>query len=127
MAVSSQLVAAVVHSAAWTGGAELSDAEGLRVNVEGTRNVLAAAQAAGVERFIYVSSVAVYGVNRAPLIDESMPTPPVGQAYPDSKIAAERLVRESGLPYVIIRPASTYGPRGAAWGRVGAGQGGVWN
>jgi nucleoside-diphosphate-sugar epimerase len=44
-----------------------------------------------------------------------MPTPPVGQLYPDSKIAAEALVRQSNLPYVIIRPASTYGPRGTAW------------
>ena len=77
--------------------------------------MLAAARAAGVERFIYISSVAVYGVNRAPMVDESMPTPPVGQAYPDSKIAAEALVRASGLPHVIIRPASTYGPRGTAW------------
>ena len=69
----------------------------------------------GVERFIYISSVAVYGVNRAPLIDEAMPTPPVGQLYPDSKIAAEALVRASSLPWVIVRPASTYGPRGGAW------------
>ncbi|MGQ9490221.1 MAG: NAD-dependent epimerase/dehydratase family protein [Anaerolineae bacterium] len=106
---------AVVHAAAWTGGGELPDAAGMRVNVEGTRNVLAAARAAGVERFIYISSVAVYGLNRAPLIDETAATPPVGQAYPDSKIAAEALVRASGLPYVIIRPASTYGPRGGAW------------
>lgn len=106
---------AVVHAAAWTGGGDLSDAAGMRVNVEGTRNVLAAAQAAGVERFIYISSVAVYGLNRAPVVDETAATPPVGQAYPDSKIAAEALVRASGLPYVIIRPASTYGPRGGAW------------
>jgi nucleoside-diphosphate-sugar epimerase len=106
---------AVVHAAAWTGGPELAPEAGYRVNVEGTRNVLAAAQAAGVERFIYISSVAVYGVNSAPLVDEAMPTPPIGQAYPDSKIAAETLVRASGLPYVIVRPASTYGPRGAAW------------
>jgi 2-alkyl-3-oxoalkanoate reductase len=106
---------AVVHAAAWTGGPELAPEAGYRVNVEGTRNVLAAAQVAGVERFVYLSSVAVYGVNDAPLVDESMPTPPVGQAYSDSKIAAEKLVRESGLAYVIIRPASTYGPRGTAW------------
>ncbi|PKO21459.1 MAG: hypothetical protein CVU38_14615 [Chloroflexi bacterium HGW-Chloroflexi-1] len=105
----------VVHAAAWTGGAGLSPELAWRTNVEGTANVLAAARAAGVERFVYVSSVAVYGVNRAALIDESMPTPPVGQAYPDSKIAAEQMVRESGLPYVIVRPASTYGPRGGAW------------
>ncbi len=106
---------AVVHAAAWTGGGELSDAEGMRVNVEGTRNVLAAAKAAGVERFIFISSVAVYGLNRAPLIDETAPTPPVGQAYPDSKIAAETLVRDAGLPYAIVRLSATYGPRGGAW------------
>ena len=106
---------AIVHAAAWTGGPELVPEAGYRVNVEGTRNVLAAAQATSVERFVYVSSVAAYGLNRAPLVDESMPTPPAGQAYSDSKIAAEALVRNSGLPYVIIRPASTYGPRGTAW------------
>lgn len=106
---------AVVHAAAWTGGPELPDDAGYQVNVDGTANVLAAAQAAGVERFIYISSVAVYGRNRAKLVDETAATPKVGQAYPDSKIVAEALVRGSGLPYVIIRPASTYGPRGTAW------------
>lgn len=105
----------VVHAAAWTGGGELSDAAGMRVNVEGTANVLRAAEAAGVERFVYISSVAVYGLNRAPLVDETAPTPPVGQAYPDSKIAAEQLVRAAAVPWVIVRLASTYGPRGAAW------------
>lgn len=106
---------AVVHAAAWTGGPELSTDLARRTNVEGTANALVAAKAAGVERFIYISSVAVYGLNRASRIDESMPTPLVGQLYPDSKIAAEGLVRESGLSYVIVRPASTYGPRGTAW------------
>jgi 2-alkyl-3-oxoalkanoate reductase len=106
---------AVVHIAAWTGGPELPPQAGRRVNVEGTANVIAAARAAGVERLIYISSVAVYGLNRAPLIDETAATPPVSQAYPDSKIAAEQAVRSSGLPYVIVRLASTYGPRGTAW------------
>lgn len=105
----------VVHAAAWTGGAELPAQVGYQVNVDGTANVLAAARASGVERLIYISSVAVYGSNRAPLIDETAPTPRVGQAYPDSKIGAEALVRGSGLPFVIVRPASTYGPRGTAW------------
>jgi nucleoside-diphosphate-sugar epimerase len=106
---------AIVHAAAWTGGPELNDHAGYQVNVDGTANVLAAARVAGVERFIYISSVAVYGRNRAKLVDETADTPKVGQAYPDSKIVAEALVRESGLPYVIVRPASTYGPRGTAW------------
>jgi nucleoside-diphosphate-sugar epimerase len=106
---------AVVHAAAWTGGPELSPDAAWRTNVDGTANVLAAAERAGASRFVYISSVAVYGVNRAPFIDESMPTPPVGQLYPDSKIAAEKLVRDGVVPWVIVRPASTYGPRGGAW------------
>ena len=106
---------AVVHAAAWTGGASLDAGEGWRINVEGTRNALAAARRANAQRFVYISSVAVYGLNAAPIIDEAMPIVPVGEAYPDSKIAAEGAVRASGLPYVIVRPASTYGPRGGAW------------
>jgi nucleoside-diphosphate-sugar epimerase len=106
---------AVVHAAAWTGGPELPPEQAWRTNVDGTENVLAAAAATSVERFVYISSVAVYGLNRAPVIDESAATSPVGQLYPDSKIAAEALVRESGLSSVIVRPASTYGPRGGAW------------
>ena len=66
---------AVVHAAAWTGGPELTEEAGYEVNVDGTANVLAAAAKAGVERFIYISSVAVYGLNRSPLIDERAETP----------------------------------------------------
>jgi nucleoside-diphosphate-sugar epimerase len=109
---------AVLHSAAWTGGPELGEHAAWTVNVAATGWLLQAAQVAGVQRFVYFSSVAVYGLNPAPLIDETAPTPPVGQLYPDSKIAAETLVRTAqtdGLPTTIIRPASTYGPRGAAW------------
>lgn len=107
--------AAVVHAAAWTGGPELTPEQAWRTNVAGTLGVVEAAKDAGIERLVYISSVAVYGVNDAPMIDESMPTPPVGQLYPDSKIAAESVVRASEMPWVIVRPASTYGPRGAAW------------
>ena len=109
---------AVLHSAAWTGGPEIEQRTAWVINVAATGWLLQAAQDAGVQRFIYFSSVAVYGVNPAAVIDESAPTTPVGQLYPDSKIAAETLVRAAqadGLPATLIRPASTYGPRGAAW------------
>lgn len=108
----------VLHSAAWTGGPEIDQRTAWVINVAATGWLLQAAQDAGVQRFVYFSSVAVYGLNPAAVIDESAPTPPVGQLYPDSKIAAETLVRAAqadGLPATIIRPASTYGPRGAAW------------
>ena len=109
--------AAVIHCAAWTGAPD-DPTLGEAVNVAGTEAVLQAAAAAGAARVIYVSSVAVYGLNASPLIDESAPTPLVGQAYPDSKIRAEGVVqrwRDRGLDVVIVRPASTYGPRGTAW------------
>lgn len=108
---------AVIHTAAWTGTPDVP-ALGETINVAGTEAVLAAAAAAGVDRIIFFSSVAVYGVNDAPVIDETAATPLVGQAYPDSKIRAEAVVRRfasQGLDTVILRPASTYGPRGTAW------------
>lgn len=108
---------AVIHTAAWTGTPD-APALGDTINVAGTEAVLTAAAAAGVKRFIFFSSVAVYGVNDAPVIDETAATPLVGQAYPDSKIRAEAVVRHwasQGLDTVILRPASTYGPRGTAW------------
>lgn len=110
--------AAVLHTAAWTGEPGWSEQQAWTVNVAATGWLLQAAQNAGAQRFVYFSSVAVYGLNSAPVIDESAPTLPVGQLYPDSKIAAETLVRTAqadGLPTTIVRPASTYGPRGGAW------------
>lgn len=107
----------VVHAAAWTGGAK-DEAQGWAINVDGTAHMLQAARAAGVQRFVYISSVAVYGLNRSPVIDETAPTPPVGQLYPDSKIAAEALVRSAhghSMATTVVRPACTYGPRGEAW------------
>lgn len=105
----------VVHAAGWTGGRNVPSILAWRTNVDGTRNILEASSKVNLERFIYISSVSVYGLNQERLIDESMETPFVGDLYPDSKIAAEKIVIESGLPYVIVRPACTYGPRGEGW------------
>ncbi len=109
--------AAVIHTAAWTGTPD-EPVLGDTINVAGTEAVLTAAARAAVERVIVFSSVAVYGVNDAPVIDETAATPLVGQAYPDSKIRTEAVVQRfasQGLDTVILRPASTYGPRGTAW------------
>ncbi len=70
------------------------------VNVEGTRNVLAAARAQGLRRVVHASSIYVHA--RA------------GGAYRDSKRRAERLVldaRDAGLPVTVLRFGSLYGPR----------------
>jgi nucleoside-diphosphate-sugar epimerase len=82
------------------------------VNVEGTRRLLGACNASsgGGMRFVFVSTV-VTGDAGGALLDETSILP-VQTAYGRSKQEGERLVRESGLPSVIIRPSHVYGPGG---------------
>jgi len=86
------------------------------VNVAGTRRLLdACAAAAGGEpaggpRVVFSSTV-VTGDARGALLTEETPLP-VRTAYGRSKLAGERLVLESGLPAVVIRPSHVYGPGG---------------
>lgn len=91
-----------------------SDAFFESVNLDGTRRLLEAASAEGVRRFIYCSTIGIYG-HRAPGITrEDSPLAP-GNIYERTKVSAERLVRElggaRGLPWVVLRPADVYGPR----------------
>jgi len=87
-----------------------------RTNVEGTRNILAAARRAGVERSIYTSSVATIGipVDGTPG-DESTPAAldaMIGH-YKRSKFLAERAVLDEarrGLSVVIVNPSTPVGP-----------------
>jgi nucleoside-diphosphate-sugar epimerase len=65
-------------------------------NVEGTKLLLAAAQAADTRRFILVSSLAA----REPRLS----------LYGASKAKAEGLVEQSGLDWTIVRPPAVYGP-----------------
>jgi len=88
-----------------------------RVNVEGTRNVLAAALETGVERLVYTSSIGALGVP-APgqLLDESATfnLPPHRFPYGHSKHLAEAAVREAhagGLDVVIVNPTGVIGAR----------------
>ncbi|MDX6583228.1 MAG: hypothetical protein QOI10_2412 [Solirubrobacterales bacterium] len=80
------------------------------VNVDGTRRLLEACAAAGSPRFVFTSTV-VTGDADGALLDESSELP-VETAYGRSKQEGERLVRESGLDSVIIRPSHVYGPGG---------------
>jgi dihydroflavonol-4-reductase len=87
-----------------------------RNNVEGTRNILAAARHAGVERMLYTSSVATIGLpaDGSPGKEET----PVGLTdmighYKRSKYLAEQLVRDAartGFSAVIVNPSTPVGP-----------------
>lgn len=88
-----------------------------RVTVDGTRNLLAAAQRAGVERVVHLSTVAVYG-DGAGEFDEQCAPRRTGDAYGDSKLEAEEICREfaqRGLPVAILRPSLIYGPFSSSW------------
>ncbi len=86
---------AVVHLAAITHSADAALYD--RTNRGGTANLLAAAGAAGVRRFVHVSTRAI---------------DPAGGAYSRSKAAAELLVAAAPLAWTILRPAEVYGAGG---------------
>jgi len=91
-------------------------------NVDGTRNLMLAAAKAGVERLVYVSTIAVYGYGYTGDVTEDMPHHPGSVVYNIAKSQAETVVREvgkeRGLPFAIIRPGMVYGPGSNAWTTV---------
>lgn len=84
------------------------------VNVRGTLNLLEASVKENIERFIYVSSCAVYGEARHLPIDEEHPVTPLSP-YGISKLAAEHYCtifhKIHGLEAVSLRFFNVYGPR----------------
>jgi dihydroflavonol-4-reductase len=77
-------------------------------NVSGTRNLLAAARHAGVERVVYTSTVGCIGVpdgtEAAPVALDQMQGP-----YKRSKFLAERVALEADLPVVVVNPTAPVG------------------
>jgi dihydroflavonol-4-reductase len=83
-------------------------------NVDGTRNMVAAARAAGVERFVYTSTVGCIGVPPNGIGDETLPVSLAEMAgdYKRSKFMAEQVALEAarnGFPVVIVNPTAPMG------------------
>jgi UDP-glucose 4-epimerase len=91
-----------------------SPMENHEVNATATLHLLAACRAAGVPRFVYVSSSEVYGTAKWAPMTEDHPTFPC-TVYGASKLAGECYTRAYhrtyGYPTVVVRPFNTYGPR----------------
>jgi nucleoside-diphosphate-sugar epimerase len=100
---------AVVHLAAET-GAQRSARKIEQTNVEGTRRLIEACRLAGAPKLVLVSTV-VTGDAAGRRLEEDGELP-VETPYGRSKQECERLVRESGLPYAIVRPGHVYGAGG---------------
>ncbi|MDP2830248.1 MAG: SDR family oxidoreductase [Sulfuricellaceae bacterium] len=83
------------------------------VNTAGTLNLARQAAAAGVSRFVFVSSIKVNGEGRAAPYHEADAAAPQ-DAYARSKWAAEQglwaIAGETGLAVVVLRPPLVYGP-----------------
>ena len=90
------------------------DSELYRSNVDGTRNLLEAARQAGVERFVYTSTVGCIGVPEGGVGNENLPVrleEMVG-AYKRSKFLAEQVALEfarTGFPVVVVNPTAPVG------------------
>jgi nucleoside-diphosphate-sugar epimerase len=98
----------VVHAAAAL-PIQASRASIRSVNVGGTENVLRAADDARVQRVVFISSTAVYGVPEKHPIEEDDPLVGVG-SYGESKIDAEGLCRVAAVETTIVRPKTFIGP-----------------
>jgi len=118
----------VIHCAAIAGvySVDRNAVTTMEVNMLGTNQVVRAALAARVERFVEFSTSEVYG----PFIhkgkeDDLTTIGPVGEnrwVYAASKLASEHLsfahYKEDGLPLVIVRPFNVYGPRQVGDGAI---------
>lgn len=85
-------IGAVVHLAAITHSNQKEFYS--QVNVKGTENLVEAAKKSGVSKFIFMSTRAIN---------------PKGGAYSQSKLAAEEIIKNSGIDWIILRPAEVYG------------------
>ena len=107
----------VFHVAAWLGRGDPSLAHD--INVEATEALVAAAVAAGVERFVLVSTVAAYGAPHTDTVVESHPldvdqSDRYGRTKAQGEIAAHR-ARTGDLELVVVRPAMVFGPGSTGW------------
>ena len=100
-------------------GASGTPEERRRATVDGAQNILEAAAAAGAQRFVHVSTIAVHGPDPSARITEDTPLQYSNDVYADAKIDAEKLVNAygatRGLPVTIVRPTIVYGPRAGGW------------
>ena len=118
----------VIHCAAIAGvyTVDRSAVRTMEVNLLGTHQVVKAALATGVERFVEFSTSEVYGafIHKGKE-DDFTPIGPIGESrwvYAASKLASEHLsyahYREDGLPLSIVRPFNVYGPRQVGDGAI---------
>lgn len=114
-----QTIDTVIHCAARVHVMHDADADPLAafraVNVDGSLNLARQAAAAGVKRFVFISSVKVNGESTPagqPFTAEDLPAPldPYGVSKMEAEQGLRQIAADTGMEVVIIRPPLVYGP-----------------
>lgn len=109
----------VFHVAGWYRVGVRDGTAAMRVNVDGTRNVLETMRDLGIAKGVYTSTLAVFGDTRGRTCDEThRAVGPWPSEYDRTKALAHQVVAEpmmrAGLPLVIVQPGVIYGPGDAS-------------
>jgi len=104
----------VFHIAGWYKIGSKDPAEGERINVVGTRNVLTTMKELGIPKGVYTSTLAVFSDTHGKMVDETYQHEgPWLTEYDRTKAVAQHAIAEpmmgSGLPLVIVQPGVNYG------------------
>jgi nucleoside-diphosphate-sugar epimerase len=110
-----QGVDGVFHIAGWYKIGVKEKNDGVKINVQGTRNVLELMKELGIPKGVYTSTLAVFSDTHGKLVDESYSySGPHLSEYDRTKWAAHYEVADpmiaAGLPLVIVQPGLIYGP-----------------
>ncbi|MCA1993566.1 MAG: NAD-dependent epimerase/dehydratase family protein, partial [Coleofasciculus sp. S288] len=105
----------VFHTAAYVELGLVNAAEMERVNVEGTRAVMEVAQATGVSKVVYCSTIGIFGDTQGQVVDETFKRTQTdfSSAYDRTKYDAQQIVDRfaaQGLPVVSLLPSGIFGP-----------------
>jgi nucleoside-diphosphate-sugar epimerase len=104
----------VFHVAGWYKIGTRDKADGAKINVDGTRNVLSLMMDLGVPKGVYTSTLAVNSDTRGKVVDETYRFSGTHiSEYDRTKAASHDLAEamiQAGLPLVIVQPGVVYGP-----------------
>ncbi|NER52022.1 MAG: NAD-dependent epimerase/dehydratase family protein, partial [Symploca sp. SIO1A3] len=104
----------VFHTAAYVELGLVNEAHMEQVNVAGTRAVVEVAQAAGIAKMVYCSTIGIFGDTKGQVVDETFQRTQTdfSSAYDRTKYQAQQIVDQSvtqGLPAVSILPSGIFG------------------
>lgn len=113
----------VFHTAAYVELGLVDAAEMERVNVEGTRAVMEVAQAVGVSKVVYCSTIGIFGDTKGQVVDETFQRTQTdfSSAYDRTKYQAQQIVDQlatQGLPVVSVLPSGIFGADDPHFGPV---------